>query len=184
VRRGVQDGADATAETCTHPRPQAEVEALWGLLAAGRVDQVTSDHVGWRPERKAAADVFDARAGAPGVELLLPLLWSEGVVRRHLPVGRLVAALYKTPARRFGLWPRKGAIAVDADADFAVVKTGTAGRVDERTLESDAGWSPYHGIETRARVTLTILRGREVARNGRWTAGSLSGRVIAPERPR
>ena len=72
-------------------RPRAQQDALWRLLDAGRVDQVTSDHVGWARELKDTPDIFAARSGVPGLETTLPLLYSEGVVRRGLPLGHAPA---------------------------------------------------------------------------------------------
>ena len=118
VGHALGDGADATAETCTHYlvmdeddlrrlggrakinpplRPRAQQDALWRLLDAGRVDQVTSDHVGWARELKDTPDIFAARSGVPGLETTLPLLFSEGVVRRGLPLGTLLQVLCSGP---------------------------------------------------------------------------------------
>src|SRR5262249_53252294 len=146
-------------------RPRAQVEALWRLLADGGVHHVTSDHVGWLPERKDTGSIWTARSGAPGLELTLPLLFSEGVVRRGLPLARLLEALCERPARRFGLWPRKGAIVPGADADLVVLDPGARWRVDEQALTTAAGWSPYEGRAVTGRVLRVLVRGVEVARD-------------------
>src|SRR6185295_9335332 len=123
VGRALGDGVDATAETCTHYlvmdendlrrlggrakinpplRPRGQQDALWRLLDAGRIDQVTSDHVGWPRELKDTQDIFAARSGVPGLETTLPLLYSEGVVRRGVPLGTLLRVLCSGPAARYG----------------------------------------------------------------------------------
>jgi allantoinase len=205
VERARADGVDATAETCTHYllldesellrqgarakinpplRPRREVESLWRLLAAGRIDIVASDHVGWLPERKQAENILDSKSGVPGLELTLPLLFDEGVVRRGLPLARLLRVLCENPARRFGLWPRKGAIALGADADLVVLETDARWRIDESALVTPAGWSPYHGLEVSGRVRRVLVRGRTVYESGEVVGRPGHGTVIrpAPER--
>ena len=107
-------------------RPRAQQDALWRLLDAGRVDQVTSDHVGWARELKDTPDIFAARSGVPGLETTLPLLFSEGVVRRGLPLGTLLHVLCEGPAARYGLAPRKGAIALGRRCRSRDLRSGRA----------------------------------------------------------
>jgi allantoinase len=203
LERAKADGVDATGETCTHYllldvteherqggrakinpplRSRAEVENLWRLLAAGKVDWVTSDHVGWLRERKETEDIFAAKSGVPALELTLPLLYSEGVVSRGLPLGRLLQVLSENPARRFGLWPRKGAIAVGADADLVLFDPEARWRVDETRLLTHSGWSPYHGRDVTGRVLTTLVRGRRVFDGGDVVGGPGQGLVVRPHR--
>jgi allantoinase len=203
VGRALGDGADATAETCTHYlvmdeddlrrlggrakinpplRPRAQQDALWRLLAAGRVDQVTSDHVGWARELKEVPDIFAARSGVPGLETTLPLLFSEGVVRRGLPLGTLLQVLCSGPAARFGLAPRKGAIALGADADLVILDPEERWRIDEQELVCQAGWSPYHGRDVTGRVKQVLVRGGIVFSGGEVHGRAGSGGVVRPAR--
>src|SRR6185312_11657861 len=101
-------------------RTAADREALWQAIARGEINVIGSDHV---PRHRSAKvdDIWKASAGFPGLETLLPVLLSEGYHRRAIPLHRLVDAVTCAPARTFGLWPRKGAIAIGADADFAIV---------------------------------------------------------------
>ena len=198
-----RDGVDASAETCTHYlvmdeddlrrlggrakinpplRPRAQQDALWRLLDAGRVNQVTSDHVGWARELKDTPDIFAARSGVPGLETTLPLLFSEGVMRRGVPLGTLLHALCEGPAARYGLAPRKGAIAPGADADLVIFDPDEQWRIDERELVCQAGWSPYHGREVTGRVKQVLVRGSTVFAGGQVRARAGSGRVVRPER--
>jgi allantoinase len=197
------DGADATAETCTHYlamdeddlrqlggrakinpplRPRAQQDALWRLLAAGRIDQVTSDHVGWARELKDLPDIFAARSGVPGLETTLPLLFSEGVVRRGLPLGMLLRVLCEGPAQRYGLAPRKGAIALGADADLVILDPEERWAIDERELVCHAGWSPYHGRDVTGRVKQVLVRGITVFADGEVRAQAGTGCVVRPVR--
>jgi allantoinase len=203
VARALADGGDASAETCTHYlvldeddlrrqagrakinpplRPRAQQDSLWRLLDAGRVDQVTSDHVGWARELKDTPDIFAARSGVPGLETTLPLLFSEGVMRRGVQLGTLLHALCEGPARRYGLAPRKGGIAPGADADLVIFDPNEQWRIDERELICQAGWSPYHGRDVTGRVKQVLVRGSTVFAGGEVRARAGSGCVVRPVR--
>ena len=78
----------------------------------------------------------------PGLETTLPLLFSEGVVRRGLPLGTLLHVLCEGPAARYGLAPRKGAIALGADADLVIFDPGERWRIDEARARLPCGLEP------------------------------------------
>ena len=167
-------------------RSAADREALWRGLEAGLIDVVGSDHV---PRMKAAkgGDVWTASAGFPGLETLVPVMLSEGCVRRGLPLEQVVDLFTRNPARLFGLYPRKGVIAVGSDADFAIVDFGRARAVDGDALHSRAGYSIYDGWELDCTVVHTLVRGRFALRDGALTDASrgafvarrVSGRAAA-----
>lgn len=164
-------------------REAADREALWKAVANGTIDVVGSDHV---PRHKSAKekDIWTASAGFPGIETLLPLLLSEGHVKRGIPLQRIMELTSLAPAKLFGLYPRKGVIAVGSDADFAVIDfTGTTTFVGS-TMRSAAQYTPFEGWEAALRITDTIVGGRLVVhegkvlanRGGRYLRRELSGR--------
>jgi len=134
-------------------------DALWNAVAAGRVPFVSSDHSSWPVSAKDTASIHDAGAGVPGLETLLPAFLT-GAAARGLNAPVLAARLLaEHPARFFGLWPRKGALAAGADADIAVWAPG-AMTWDATRQRDDLRWSPFHGRRFDGRVLRTYLRGR------------------------
>jgi allantoinase len=173
---------------CNPPvRSPAEVEHLWQRLERGDIDLVSSDHVGWPAESKFGEDIFSLASGGPGVELLLPLMY-DAFVSRGLDPTRLVALLCEAPARRFGLWPAKGALLPGADADLVLFDPGARWTVDPAALTCVAGWSPFRGRTLAGRVETVFLRGEPVVANGRVLDAPNRGRFVAtggrpPARP-
>jgi allantoinase len=200
VRSAASEGADVSCETCTHYllldereverrggrakvnpplRDSQEVERLWVAVADGSIDAISSDHVGWPLSKKAVADVASAKAGFPGLEVTLPLLFSEGVVRRALPLQHLLRLLCERPAQRLGLWPRKGTLSLRADADIVVFDPGARWKLEDDALVSSAGWSPYAGWEVIGRVVDVFVRG-VLVNSGESGVGRSHGRFLSP----
>lgn len=163
------DGVDVSAETCPHyllldesalSRIGGEAKINPPLraqpLPPDGLDLISSDHVGWPAERKHGPDIFALASGAPGVELIVPL------VSDALGPAELVRLVSAAPARRFGLWPRKGNLMPGADADVLVLDPDAEFVVDPASLVTEAGWSPYTGRRVRGRVIATFSRGTQV----------------------
>ncbi|WP_245797981.1 dihydroorotase [Domibacillus mangrovi] len=176
-------GTNVTAETCTHYltlseedmpelkakakinpplRSREDMDVLWEMLAKDKIDMVTSDHAPWTLDKKQAENIFENSSGAPGVEALLPVLYSEGFARGRISLLQLVKVLSENPANCFGLGHRKGKIAVGYDADLVILNPDEAWTLDETKMHSAAGWSPYHGMEMCGKIKKTFVRGKEV----------------------
>jgi dihydropyrimidinase len=156
-------------------RTGADREALWQAIADGEINVIGSDHVPRHGSAKRA-DIWKASAGFPGLQTLLPVLLSEGHHRRGIPLRRLIDAVTCTPARLFGLWPRKGAIAVGADADFAIVDLDGRHTVRAAGQHSGAGYTIYDGVELNGAVVHTVRRGQFLVRDGEVVAPPGGGR--------
>lgn len=139
-------------------RSEEHVQALWAALRSGTIDILASDHA---PHRLAEKEqhVFDAPAGLPGVETLLPLMLMC-VRQNRLSLERLVDALCTRPAALLGI-EGKGRIALGYDADLALFDMKRPERIDAERLHSKAGWSPFEGMEAVFPV-LTVSRGEVV----------------------
>lgn len=176
-------GTRVTAETCTHYltlseedmpalhakgkinpplRSREDVEGLWKQVARGDVDMITSDHAPWLIERKNKPNIFENASGAPGVEHLLPVLYSEGVAAGRISIVQLARLLAEKPASVFGLDTRKGRIAAGLDADLVILDPQQSWVLDEAQAHSSAGWSPYHGMRLQGKITHTFVRGQAV----------------------
>ncbi|MFC3747649.1 dihydroorotase family protein [Paenibacillus sp. GCM10012306] len=195
-------GAKITAETCTHYltlseedmprlgakgkinpplRSKSDVEGLWDLAAKGAIDMITSDHAPWLLERKSDADIFNNSSGAPGVEHLLPIIYSEGVAKGRISLTEMVRLLSQRPADVFGLGHRKGRLAVGYDADLAIIDPSVAWTLDERELHSSAGWSAYEGMQMQGKLTHTLVRGAVVYEAGAVVGQPGYGQFVSAE---
>jgi allantoinase len=203
VREARARGADVWVETCPHylcmtveemaadrrvkwnppSRDRASVEELWRLLAEGHVHTIGSDHA---PLPKSPeADVWTQLPGAGnGLETMLPLVGTEAL-RRGIPLAHVVDLLATTPARLFGLHPRKGTIAIGSDADLALIETSGSKVLDARELEyhEQEKWSPFDGREVTVYPVYTVLRGRVIFAEGAVTGEPGYGELIAKPAP-
>jgi allantoinase len=148
------------------------------------VAMVTSDHAPWTLDRKSHTNIFDNASGLPGVETLLPLLYSEGVAKGRLSIHDLVRLLAVNPAKVFGLSPHKGQIQVGADADLVILDPEVEWVLDEKSLHSTAGWSPYHGRPIKGRISRTILRGETIYNGETIIAQPGYGQFVPPRHQR
>lgn len=155
-------------------------EAMWERVRLGRVDLIGSDHSPHRLSDKSAPSIFDNRSGMPGVETMLPVLYSEGVAKRKLPVQQVVSLITAKPARRFGLYPRKGALLPGCDADLVVLDPMAEWEIAASNLHQAAGWTAYEGMRVRGKPILTMVRGRPVYRDGQMLGTAGFGRFVPP----
>jgi allantoinase len=168
----IPDGA--TPFKCAPPiRDAANREALWRALAEGVLDLVASDHSPCSPGLKAlaAGDFIAAWGGVSGLQLALPVVWTEAAARGHSLVD-LVRWMSAGPARLARL-PGKGAIAAGRDADLVVFDDGARTTVTPESIHHRHRVTPYAGETLRGAVAATYLRGQRVAEHGRILATDL-----------
>jgi dihydropyrimidinase len=153
-------------------REPADVRSLWSGLADGSVDTLGSDHAPWTLADKIddSLDVTTARQGVADLETMLPMLFSAGVRTGRISLGRFVALTSANPARLFGLYPRKGTIAVGSDADLVVLDPKLHRIVDGSAMRSRAGYSAYDGHQVDGWPRFTISRGDIVYEDGQVLA--------------
>ena len=142
--------------------------ALWAGSEAGFISTVASDHSPRVPAAKEPGhkNIFvdpDGKPipfGAPSLETLVPLMYTEGVVNRGLPMTWMARVLAENPARIFGLYPRKGVIRVGADADLCIWDEAPAWAIERAQHLGIAGFTPYEGWQARGKPWMTLLRGQ------------------------
>ena len=137
-----------------------------------------SDHAPCPPDEKEAGrdDIREAWAGVDGVQMILRVLLSEGINRGRLSFGRLLRATTRDPARLFGLYPKKGAIRVGADADLVLVDPTLEQKVTADMMFSKCGWTLYEGLVMKGAPVMTFVRGVPVFEDDRTTVAPGHGR--------
>ncbi len=146
---------------CPQIKKRPDIERLWKGLKNGEVSVVSTDTCTFTREQKAMweGDWTKIPMGLPGLETLLPLVYTYGVMSGRLTLEEMVDKLCTNPARIMGLYPRKGAIQVGADADIAIIHPSSALVVDPEKMETNADWSPYEGWPLSGFARTTLSRG-------------------------
>jgi dihydropyrimidinase len=157
---------------CPPLREPADVEAMWSGLADGSIHTLGSDHAPWSLQAKtdASLDVTTARPGVADLETILPMLFSAGVRTGRISLSRFIELTSANPARLFGLYPRKGTIAVGSDADLIVLDPQLRRTIDGRSMQSNADYSVYDGQQVHGWPRFTVSRGDVVLADGEIAA--------------
>jgi dihydropyrimidinase len=161
-------------------RGQADVDALWAGIRQGVVNTVCTDHAPWSLAAKLDPDhsITNLRPGAENLQTLVPMLYSEGVGRGRISLSRLIEVSSTNPAKLFGLYPRKGTIAVGSDADISVFDPDLERVIEPAMLKSNADDSVYDGWRVKGWPLLTLLRGEIAYQDDQVVARPGSGQVL------
>ena len=165
------------AKVCGAPplRTETDLNALWDALRAGDIQTIGSDNTSWTVKQKAegAADFRKIPYGVPGLETEMRVVYSEGVAKGRISLQTFVSAFATTPAKLFGLYPRKGTIAVGSDADLLLLDPAGTQTIDERALHSRAGYDPVPRLRDPRRAAADALarRGHRARRAAPEPAG-------------
>ena len=167
----IMDKWGARAKVTPPIRPAGHAEPLWAALADGRIEVAGSDHAGHSSAVKEPhfGNVFAAPTGIPGGDLLLRLMYHEGVAQGRLTLPNLVRVLCENPARIFGLWPRKGGFNLGGDADLVIWDPEAETVVEAVNPYLEAEYSLYEGRRLMGRTATVVRRGRVIFENGELT---------------
>ena len=161
-------------------REKRNQSALWTALQAGLIDTVGTDHCPFDLEQKLlGAEAFtQIPNGIPGIEDRVNLMYTYGVKRGALDIHRFVDALSTRPAKLFGLFPRKGNIAVGADADLVVYDPDYRGVISAATQHTNNDYNGFEGFQIEGRPSHVTVRGKVQVRNGEFAGEPGRGRMI------
>jgi dihydropyrimidinase len=164
------------------PRTAADRAALWAGLAAGEVNTVATDHCPFFYETqktRGQQDFSRIPGGAPGIETRLSLLYTHGVRTGKLTVERWVEVCCTEPARRFGLAPRKGTLAVGADADVVIFDPERLVKLSVDSLHQNVDYCPYEGWDVRGYPVTILSRGEIIVHDGQFVGRPGRGRFLS-----
>ena len=162
-------------------------EALWRGTAEGYISAIATDHSPKLAEDKEPGweNIFlrpDGRPvpwGAPQLETFIPLVYSEGVVKRELPLTWMARVVAENPARMFGIYPRKGVIQPGADADLLIIDPQATNTIRAADHHGKAGMTPFEGWEVQGWPWMTLLRGRVLLNQGKLEQKPGYGQFLA-----
>jgi dihydropyrimidinase len=149
-------------------RTATDRDALWQGLADGTLVTVGSDHA--PKPKKVTDDFFDAAYGSPQIETMLTVMYDEGVNRGRISLPRLVDVMAETPARLFGLYPRKGTLAIGSDADLVIFDPTLRHTITGASQHSHCDYTLYEGREVTGKPVLTMQRGMVIVEDGKLLA--------------
>jgi dihydropyrimidinase len=201
IRNARESGQPAWAETCpqyllfdervyqgSHPeryilqppiRPVGEPDKLWALVQSGAVSVIATDSCDYTIQQKTEFTEFTKTPGGlPGIETLLPLVYTYGVDAGRIQIVDLVRLLCENPARLFGIAPQKGFLQPGSDADLVLYDPQVDRTIHHEDLHYLSGYSPYEGMAVKGAVKMTIARGEVVYRDGEILGAAGRGRFV------
>jgi len=180
---------------CPQVKTPKDVERLWEGVRRGEVSVISTDTCTFTREQKAMwnGDWTKIPMGLPGLETLLPLTYTAGVLDGRISLEDMCVKLSTNPAKIMGLYPRKGAIQVGADADLAIIHPFHRLTVSPSAMETNADWSPYEGWDLAGFARTTLSRGEVIVDDykvvgregrGRWLPRTSAGLAGSPSEPK
>jgi len=202
IRRAQEDGVDILAETCaqylvlddhvfsgpdghmfaTCPqlKKPKDQKRLWEGLKRGEVCNVSTDTCTFTREQKAMweGDWTKIPMGMPGLETLMPIVYTHGVLKKRLTVNEYVNRLSTAPAKIMGLYPRKGVLKVGSDADITIIHPTKKIEVDCRKMQTNCDWSPFQGWKLAGFAEHTFCRGMQIVKDYKFVGKNAWGRFL------
>ena len=202
VQQARRQGVRVTCETCPHYlhmdwtaldrlggyakckpplRSPESTEQLWHAVLGGKVDFIAADHAPYTRAEKEG-DIWQAGWGMTGAQTMIPVLISDGLIRRRWDLTDFVRFTSTRAAQVFGLFPRKGTIRIGSDGDLVVIDLGGSWTIRSEDLFYRQGWSPLEGETLQGRIEQTIVRGRVVYDQDKILVPSGFGQFVTPLR--
>jgi dihydropyrimidinase len=164
-------------------RERRNTRVLWDALGQGFIDTVATDHCPFDTTQKLMGESAFTQIpnGIPGIEDRVNLMYTYGVKRGTLGLHRFVDAASTRAARLFGLFPRKGTIAVGSDADLVIYDPGYRGRISAASQYTHCDYNAFEGVEIEGRPAVVTVRGKVQVRDGKFVGKRGRGRLLRRE---
>jgi dihydropyrimidinase len=202
IRQARKEGAKVFAETCPHylyfdddifrqndgylyatcpqVKKKLDREHLWDGIKRGDIQIVATDNCAFNLAQKSSwdGDFTKIPYGLPGVETLLPIIYTIGVKKNKITLRKMVELIISNPAKLMGLYPQKGVIKSGSDADLVLIDPHKRTTISYSNIHSNCDWSPYEGLKLYGVPSMTISRGRIVAANGKFAGQAGWGKFV------
>jgi allantoinase len=203
VQASRRAGVQVTAETCPHYlhfdwttldrlgafakckpplRSEESTAQLWQAVLDGKIDFIAADHAPYTRADKERGTIWEAGWGMPGIQTMIPILISDGLLKRNWDLSAFVRFTSTRCAQVFGVYGRKGTIRVGADGDLVVIDPNGQWTVRPEDLFYKQGWSALEGETLDGKIECTVIRGRVVYAHGQIKVPSGYGEFIVPVR--
>lgn len=149
-------------------RKKEDISYLWEGLANGDIQTVGTDHCSFnfKGQKDLGIDDFSKIPnGAPGVEHRLSLLYTYGVLENKISANKFVEVTSTNAAKIFGMYPKKGEIAVGSDADIVILNTNKEEKISYQTQKQNVDYTPYEGFDIKCKVEDVFLRGNHIVQS-------------------
>lgn len=176
-----EPGFDGAKYVMSPPlRDKSNWPYMWKSLAKNTVQLVATDHCPFFMEQKELGKEFFAKIpnGAPGVELRMALMHTYGVLEKRFDLQRFVQITSTNAAKIFGMYPKKGTIAVGSDADIVIFNPDIEKTVTKDMLHENVDYTPYEGMKLKGYPEVTISRGKVIVENGQFIGEKGCGKFI------
>jgi dihydropyrimidinase len=178
----LEPGFDGAKYVMSPPlRPKAHGERLWRALQTDQLSVVATDHCPFcmKEQKELGRDNFaKIPNGAPGVENRMQLLYHGGVAGGRFDLHRFVQITSTAPAKIFGLFPRKGTIAVGSDADLVLFDPKGRTTIRAATHHMNVDYNPYEGMDLAGRIVGVLSRGERIVDGDRWLGRTGRGQFV------
>jgi dihydropyrimidinase len=177
-----EPGFDGAKYVMSPPlRPKETQDRLWRGLASNDLQAVSTDHCPFcmKEQKELGRDDFSKIPnGAPGIETRMSLVYDGGVRSGKISWNRFVELTSTSPAKIFGLFPRKGTVAPGSDADLVVFDPNRKQTLSAKTLHMRVDYNPYEGREVTGVAETVLSRGKLVVRNGKFVGRAGAGSFL------
>lgn len=160
-------------------------DLLWQSLRLGKLQTVATDHCPFFMEQKRMGIDNFAKIpnGAPGVEARMALIYNYGVNSGKLSLEKFVELTSTNPAKIFGMYPKKGTIAVNSDADLVIFDADKEVKISVDNLHENVDYTPFEGFTVKGYPVATFSRGELIAENGEYVGSDARGQLLKRGKP-